>query len=92
MKKRKLQWWCLPLKLSLQCPRRDSIASAFIILHLPPLLAACPRKDLDDAVTAPTDDPSAVLAPDDAADTFAAHEAMACYFLRARSFFERPEA
>jgi hypothetical protein len=47
---------------------------------------------LDDPIAACADDPSAILAPDDAADTLAAHDAVACDFLCTGAFFEGPEA
>jgi hypothetical protein len=46
---------------------------------------------LDDPIAACADDPSAILAPDDAADAFAAHDTVACDFLCTGAFFERPE-
>lgn len=51
-----------------------------------------PRKHLDDAIPAPTDDPSPVLTPHHAADALPAHQPVARDFLRARSFLHRPEA
>ncbi len=46
------------------------------------------REDLDHSVSAATDDPSPVLAPDDTADTFAAHQSITRYLLIAAAFLE----
>ncbi len=49
-----------------------------------------PRKDLHHAISAPTDNPPAVLAPHDGTYPFPPHEAMAREFLDATPLFEAP--
>lgn len=51
-----------------------------------------PGKDLDGAIATAADDPSPVLAPDDAADALAAHGPVAGDFLGAAALLQRPEA
>jgi hypothetical protein len=45
----------------------------------------------DDPIAACADDPSTVLTPGNAANAFAAHDTVACDFLRAGALLERPE-
>lgn len=51
-----------------------------------------PREDLDDAIAAGGDDKAPVLAPDYAADAFAAHDAMRGDLLCTDALVERPES
>ena len=50
------------------------------------------RKNLNNAVTAGTNDPASVLGPDDGADALAAHDAVGGDFLGAGALLEGPEA
>lgn len=50
------------------------------------------RKHLDRAVPAAADDPTAIRTPDDTADAFTSHNAVALDLLRAAPLFEVPEA
>lgn len=49
-------------------------------------------ENLDDSITAATNNPPPILAPHDGANALAAHEAMAGEFLHAGALLERPEA
>lgn len=53
--------------------------------------AALSTEHFDDPIAACADDPSAVLTPSNAANAFAAHDAVACDFLRAGALLEGPE-
>lgn len=57
-----------------------------------PCCISSPGEYFDDSIPPAADDPTAVAAPDDGADTFTAHESMAGDLLGAASFFEVPES
>ena len=51
-----------------------------------------PREHLDDTIATGTDNKTAILAPNNAADALAAHNAMTRNHLRADALLEAPEA
>lgn len=82
------------MKPKIQEKKETNYLSSLLQTHPPHLFSPLPspRKNLNNPIPTGADDQSAVLAPRNVADAFAAHGPVADEVLRADALLERPDA